>query len=314
MISRDEYRALRAEPGRWRHAVADICALHAIPADGIRALGGSNMVASVGDAHIVKLFPPFLRFQWDAERVALLTLDGRLSAATPQLRHQGERDGWPYLVMTKLPGTSLADVWPGAAEGERIDILAQIGALIAEVQRVPPGPLARVGPSWDERIAAQLAACEARHARLGLPEPLLRDLRPYLDRALARGALPAGFAPAILTGEHTPENLLVERRGGRWVVTGLVDFGDAMVGPGDYDLLGPSTFLAAGRRDRVRSLFLAAGKSNADLAPALAERLLVLLLLHRHSDLDLQIAIDGWRDRVGGFDDLAALLWPFGAA
>jgi hygromycin-B 7''-O-kinase len=309
MISVEDFRALRGAPQRWLPTVAEICARHGLPAEDIRVAGGSSLVASAGGGTIVKIIPPFMRVQWEAERLALVELHGRLPLATPRLLHQGKRDGWPYLVMTKLSGTSVEDIWPAASEAERIDLLGQIGALIAEVQRVPPGPLAGIEPRWGDLIAEKLAGCEARHRRLGMPEHLLQQLGPYLDRA--RAALPSAFKPVILTGEYTPGNLFAEARGGRWILTGLFDFGDVMVGPAEYDLLGPSTFLAAGRSERVRSLFAGAGMS-AEHGPELRERLMVMLLLHRFSDLGVQIAVEGWRERAQSFDQLADLLWPFG--
>jgi len=224
----------------------------------------------------------------------------------------GERDGWPYLVMTRVHGESLVDVWPRATEEERVDVLGQIGALIADVQHVPAGGVAGLGVPWADFIARQIEDCEARHRRLGLPDVLLRDMRPYVDRAVARGALPADDG-VLLTGEYTPENLLVEKRDGRWRIAGLIDFGDAMCGPGIYDLLGPSCFLGGGQDERVRALFRGAGVPDTDLGPALAERLMLLLILHRHSDLDVQVAVDGWRERARSFDELAALIWPFSA-
>ncbi len=308
-ISRDDYRALRVDPDRWRAAVVAICARHGLGAGALRPLGGSNLVMAIDGARIVKVFPPFLRDQWESERLALAQLRGAISMAIPELVHDGELDGWTYLVMTELAGRSLEVVWPVAAEPDRLDLLQQLGELIAEVHRVPPGPIAHREPGWDDFVRAQRDGCLARHAQRGLPEPLERDLAPYLDRT--RAALPRDVRPVILTGEYTPENLLVEQRDGRWRLVGLIDFGDVMSGAAEYDLLGPSTFLASGRPERVRSLLLGRGYAEADLTPMLRDRLMTLLLLHRHSDLDLQLRIDGWRDRARTLDELADLIWPF---
>jgi hygromycin-B 7''-O-kinase len=93
-------------------------------------------------------------------------------------------------------------------------------------------------------------------------------------------------------------------------VRGLIDFGDAMVGFHEYDLLGPGSFLAAGRRDHLRALLRSYGYSEQDMNPGLGRRLMRLLLLHRYSHLDVQVQTDGWRDRVGTWDELQVLLWP----
>src|SRR5580765_7276317 len=164
-ISRDEYRALRGDPRRWHDAIVAIAARHGLGVEPVRPLGGSNLVASIGGTRVVKLFPPFLRYQWDSERVALAVLHGALApVVTPELLHVGELDGWPYLVMTRLEGTSLEDVWPGVAGAEQAQLLGQIGALIAQVHALDPGPIAAIGPRWDDFLAAQRAGCVARHA------------------------------------------------------------------------------------------------------------------------------------------------------
>lgn len=308
-ITRAEYRALRAEPARWRDAALAIAAGHGVTAEPLRPLGGSNLVAALGDADVLKLFPPFLRHQWEAERRALALIQGSVRVATPVLRCEGEYGGWTYLIMSRLAGASLEDVWPALGEPDRCDLLAQIGALIAEVQRVPPGSLVDLEPSWAERLRDQRAGCVARHRERGLPAALVDDLDRYLDRVA--GALPAADPPVLLTGEYTPENLLVARDDGRWRIVGLIDFGDATTGPAEYDLIGPGTFLAAGDRARLRALLEGRRCAQHDLTPRMRDRLMALLLLHRHSDLDVQVRIEGWRDRARTLDDLAALVWPF---
>lgn len=132
------------------------------------------------------------------------------------------------------------------------------------------------------------------------------------DRFVAEsiGSLPLSGKHAILTGEYTPENLLVVDGPRGPELSGMIDFGDAMVGPPIYDVLGPSTFLAAGDALAMESLFRAHGVLPWPLAPEHRRGLLALLLLHRYSNLDFQVWIPGWRDRVGSLDELAAVIWP----
>jgi hygromycin-B 7''-O-kinase len=240
--------------------------------------------------------------------VALAVLHGALApVVTPELLHVGEIDGWPYLVMTRLEGASLEDVWPRAA-AEQVQLLEQIGALIAQVHALDPDPIAAIGPRWDDFLAAQRAGCVARHSRRALPAPLLAELEAYLDRVTP--GIPRVITPVILTGEYTPANLLVTRRADRWQLTGLIDFGDVWCGAADYDLLGPATFLAAGDPARLGALLAARGHAPGELVPALRDRLMALLLLHRHSDLDAQLRIPDWRGRAHSLDELAALVFP----
>ncbi len=266
-------------------------------------------MAALGDGDVLKLFPPFLRFQWEAERLALGLVHGRVGVATPALRHEGEHDGWTYLIMSRLAGASLDDVWPSLDEADRCDLLAQIGALIAEVQHVPPGPLLDLQPSWADRLRDQRAGCVARHRERGLPAALLDGIDAFLDRTA--DALPAGAPQVLLTGEYTPENLLVARDHGRWRIIGMIDFGDATTGPAEYDLLGPDVpprrrSGAAPRAPRGPRLRLpgphAAPPRSPDGAAAVASPQRSLRpAAHRRMA----------RERARALDELAAIVWPF---
>jgi hygromycin-B 7''-O-kinase len=116
--------------------------------------------------------------------------------------------------------------------------------------------------------------------------------------------------PVILTGEYIPENFLLSQKNGGWKLSGLIDFGDVFTGWGEYDLLGPSAFMTAGMPRRVRRFLGGFGYSQADITPELTRRLMALALLHRFSDLNRQICIQGWHQKAGNLFELERLLWP----
>ncbi len=72
---------------------------------------GTVLVALLGRELVLKLYPPFLRDHFEFERAMLGHLQGRLTLPTPHLVDSAEHAGWPYLVMTQLPGTPLDHVW-----------------------------------------------------------------------------------------------------------------------------------------------------------------------------------------------------------
>lgn len=301
VVTEAELDALLLEPQRWEPILAEIAAAHGLSRAELRAAGeGSNLVALLGDDLVIKLFPPILRHQYESERLTLQHLRGRLSLSIPETVIDGETGGWPYLVMTRVEGVSLAKVWNSCTEEEKRSILYSVGRLTAEVQAVPPGPLTALEPEWKGFIAGQAERCRSWHERRGLAPHLLEQIEPYLEKT--RSALPESFQPAILTGEYTPGNLLMTRQAGAWRLSGLIDFGDAMVGFSEYDLLGPSTFLSLGDAGQVRALLDGYGYGTPP--PGLSQRLMRMLLLHRFSKL-LR-----WQDRVRDFDELERLLWP----
>lgn len=254
------------------------------------------LVALLGDDRVLKLYPPFLRDHCDFERAALGHFAGRLSLPTPYLLGQGDRDGWPYLLLSRLPGQPLSQVWPGLSEPQRLQTLHDIGGLAVQAHALPVAPLATLAPAWPDFLRQQRARCADRQQRNGLPAHLLAQLPAFIE-----GPLPSG-ADVVLTGEYTPMNLMWEGA----ALSGMFDFGDGLIGPREYDWLGPLCFLAAGHATRVQALMAGYG---AELDADLRRALLRLLLLHRYSNLPAQIACPDWQ-QAPDFDALAAWIWP----
>jgi hygromycin-B 7''-O-kinase len=309
LADQDSFRIWRSDISRWLPAALDIARSHGLASEAPRVFAtGTNLVIALDTRLILKIFPPMLRSQFVSERGALSQLRGRLSLPIPEIVAEGERDGWPYLVITRLSGVVGSEVWPSLPEDQKERVLGEIGAIIAEVQRVPPGALLDIEPRWDVFIRRQMAGCRARHRRLGLPPKFLDGLDDLLRDATE--LISTDSPPVILTGEYIPENFLLADHDGAWRLAGVFDFGDVQTGWGEYDLLGPSAFMAAGRPRRVRSLFDGFGYSRSDVNFALKRRLMALMLLHRASDPVRHICIEDWQERADNLVQLQELIWP----
>ena len=305
----EPFRAWRSDESRWLPVALDIARSHGIGGTELQPFStGTNLVVALDERLILKIFPPMLRRQFVSERGSLSQLRGRLSLPIPEIVYEGERDGWPYLIITRLSGILGADAWPAMAEDQKEHVLRQIGETIAQVQRVPPGELLEIEPRWHAFMRQQIAGCRARHERLGLKPKFLDGLDDLLRDAAE--LIPLDPPPVILTGEYIPENVLLAKDGGQWRLAGLIDFGDVKTGWGEYDLLGPSAFMAAGRPRRVCSLFDGFGYSRTDVNFAMKRRLMALMLLHHASDPIRHICIEGWQQKVDDLKQLQELIWP----
>jgi hygromycin-B 7''-O-kinase len=291
-----DFDALQEDPARWIGVLATLGARYS-RAPAVPAGEGSVLVALLGRELVLKLYPPFLRDRFEFERAMLAHLHGRLSLPTPRLVDSAEHAGWPYLVMTLLPGTPLDRVWPALPQGERCEVLRTIGRLAAEVHALPLGPMPALAPRWADFLQGQRQRCHGRQQRTGLPPHLLAQLEAFLQ-----GPVPEG-PDVILTGEYTPFNLLHEGTG----LSAMFDFGDGLVGPREYDWLGPLCFLAAGDAQCIDALF--DGYHGRPFDRGRREELLRLILLHRYSNLKAQIAVPGWQ-AAPDFATLAATIWP----
>ncbi|HTN88247.1 MAG TPA: aminoglycoside 3'-phosphotransferase/choline kinase family protein [Sorangium sp.] len=300
---------IRADLHAFRPAILAVCARHGLSTGGLSAFAnGTNVVVANDAEQIIKLFPPFLRHQFEAERLSLARFHTNIPAATPELLWQADLDGWPYLVMSRLPGRTLEEAWPAMDGAERVAALARIGEIMRAAHALPTGGLEGIDLGWDAFVERQIAGCEARHRRMGLPEHLVSQIPSYLESA--RPLLPRSVVPVLLTGEYTPENLLVTQTDEGWRVTGMIDFADACLGPREYDLLGPCLFLAAGSAERQRALLGSYGYDLTAPGPELRRRLMALALLHRYSNLKFQLRLDGWDSQVSSLSELEQRIWP----
>ena len=305
----DSFHVWRADPSQWLPVAHDIARSHRLACTAPQLFAtGTNLVVALDELLILKVFPPMLRHQFVSERGALTVLRGRLSVPIPEIVAEGERDGWPYLVITRLAGVLGKEAWRSLPENQKEQVLKQVGETIAQVQRVPPGALLDIEPRWDTFMQRQIAGCRARHQRLGLAQKYLDGLDDVLRAAVE--LIPMNAPRVILTGEYIPENFMLARKADAWRLAGLIDFGDTQAGFGDYDLLGPSVFMAAGRPRRVRSLFEGFGYARNDVDFALKRRLMALMVLHRFSDPVRHMCLEGWQDKAEDLVGLQEVIWP----
>jgi hygromycin-B 7''-O-kinase len=123
-----------------------------------------------------------------------------------------------------------------------------------------------------------------------------------VDGFLARWAPPDDGARVLLHTEVMREHLLVERRGGAWHLSGLLDFEDALLGAPGYELAAVGIFLAAAEPGLLRSFLEAYG---ADIDDELPLRIMAYALLHRYSNLRWYLERLPVPDRAGDLEALA---------
>jgi Phosphotransferase enzyme family len=135
LSSFEAFQAWRADASQCLPVALDIARSHGLTlANPQLFLTGTNLVVGIGQEFILKIFPPMLRGQFVSERIALSQLRGRLSVRIPEIVFEGERDQWPYLVITRLPGILGTVAWPALPEDQKERVLGQVGETIAEVQ------------------------------------------------------------------------------------------------------------------------------------------------------------------------------------
>ncbi|MCA1633811.1 MAG: aminoglycoside phosphotransferase family protein [Acidobacteria bacterium] len=295
----------------WRQAAAIICARHRIPHTSLlRSPTGENVIFFADERAIVKIYAP-LRLQHLRERAALeLASRARLGIETPEVMHAGEMEGWPYLVMTRLAGIPMHEVWPEIEERGRLEIVSRLGGALRELHARPASPAPpELNRDWRGYVEGKARESVERQRACGANPEWLESLPGYVASRLE--LLPALFEPVLLHGDVHPGNILLARRGGRWRPTALFDFGDSFCGFHEYEFVAPGVLMVQGRRELQRALLLAYGYAEAELDANLRARLMLLTILYECSDLrKYALRLD---PRAAGLtlEELEAAIWTF---
>lgn len=306
----EEYESFKQHIKRFKDAAKNIMHLHQLPNLPLTLFAeGTNIVFAYGNNQIIKIFPPFHQNQYQSEWLVLQFLQDKLPVKTPTLQYHGEFSGWFYIIMSQLEGTLLETLWEKLDYANKAIILRELGTLIKKIQGLPITGLEAIDSHWEQFIEKQIANCVKHHQSNQLSEHLLQQIPNFLDSI--KSTLPKINRPVLLTGEYTPMNLLVKQTDGIWHIDGLIDFGDAMLGLPEYDLLGPGVFLIQGNQEFLSTFLASYGYVKENLTPHLSRKLTALMLLHQYSNLNVQIRIDDWKNKAKTIEDLQDLVWGF---
>ena len=306
----EQYEQLKSNVDLIKEIAQAVISRHQLPAGSLELFSdGTNIVFSYNQHYVIKIYPPMHVDQFKSESLVTQYLSGKLTVKTPDILYQGEIANWPYLIMTQLEGELLETLWEKLEYDNKDLIMRELGLLIKEIHALPTNGLEAIDCHWEQFITQQIHHCIEQHQTKKLPPHLLKQIPDYLNPV--QTCLKEIKNPVILTGEYTPMNLLVKQIDGVWHINGLIDFGDAMLGLPQYDLLGPGAFLIQGDKRLLREFLVAYGYSENQFTSELSHQLTALMLLHQYSNLNVQIRIQDWQNKVSSIEDLEQLVWGF---
>jgi Ser/Thr protein kinase RdoA (MazF antagonist) len=240
----------------WEPAVREICRRAGLPVRTITAgYPGTNAVFTVNarrpDAAVVKIYAPLCAEDYDLERV-LHPLLGRWPAiGVPALMAEGSlgADGaWPYIVLSFVHGEPIREVREELADRDLLDIANDLGHRLHTLHAIPAaawGPLAAMVDEWPSIGRRYLEQnLDKLRSRKALPRTLL-DAIP----GLVNPFLEADTDLVLVSGDITEDHVLLAEDQGRWLISGLIDFADALIAPRAYEWV--ALWFSALRRDSV---------------------------------------------------------------
>ena len=160
---------------------------------------------------------------------------------------------------------------------------------------------------WAGFVRGQVATVAERHTDPAVPARVVEGMADYLAEC---PLFEPGFRPVLLHADVTGEHVCVERENGRWTMTGLVDFGDSLLGHPDYEQVSPGLDFPRGDRELLRTLLVASGTPEDELTLHLRHRLMAHTLVHQYVKLKDVLALVPASSRADGIDELAEILWP----
>lgn len=285
VTNRADYLSFQQDVATWLPAIEAICRSHNLPGERAVRLGdGTNVVFAVGEEFIIKLYPPYWQREFRADRAAAAFIKDKLPIATPSIYAHGELEGWPYIVMSRLRGTYLANVWQTMEDENRQSIAVSLGKTLSSQHALPLDKLSGLERDWSTFIEGRMQNCQAHHREKGVSNHWLEQIPGYL--AYAAPLYPQDYTPRLLNTDLHEYHLLVERGQDGWKLCGLFDFDDARIGFHEYDFASPGLFMMRGRPDLLRAFLQAYGYTSAELDERLTHRLMAFTLLHRYRDLN----------------------------
>lgn len=248
MLPRDTYsQPAAADPVLDEQTVLALAGRHiprASHVTGVDESGGEARAYAIDDDVIFKTQRPHRlrpRTSLEKEVFFLNQLAGYPEISVPRVFGYGQQKGIEYICMSRMPGVAAGTV--ELAGSKRTDLLHEVGRTLRRIHTIAqapfresklfPGP--RDYPDFMKRAEAgfskALSAIAADSQRWMLkvpPEDLARA---------ALAALPATIDLVALHSNPGPEHVFVDPETLRF--TGLIDFGDAYIGPPAFDWRWP---------------------------------------------------------------------------
>jgi aminoglycoside phosphotransferase (APT) family kinase protein len=196
----------------------------------------NNAVFRINNQYILKIVGTDALWHFNIERAVLQTLSEAIPA--PRLIASGIiENGSPFIIMSEIAGETLQNAWGELSPLELRQIAREIGAITAQLHRQPQDKLAAVeaefggrNESFEEMKTDRIAEIKAmdrfstRHKN-ELLEFLYGEARDFLD-------VPPAFTHADFSHDH----IYLTREYNELRVSGLIDWGEAMLGPPEWDI------------------------------------------------------------------------------
>ncbi|WP_018690933.1 phosphotransferase family protein [Algicola sagamiensis] len=293
----------------WLPVLQRILRVHDWEYQSVKVLrDGANIVADIDGKFVLKIVPPNWNEQGLKEIECLSFLrnsSGKIP--TPALLFFGELNQWTYICMTQLEGEGLWDIWSELNEEEQCQLAYQTGQFAQSLHQTSITKTFSFEQDWHTFLAQQRQGCYANRKRQGLKENLLEQIPSFIEKYT--GESPESKYYLMHTDLH-PGNLMGRRTSQGWELSGVIDFGDAVMGADiRFDFATSGIFMALGNASVFRA-FLAGYGFTVLNHRDFQYHLMALSLLRHTGELNFLLSHVPGCDQLGTWEDIAQVFFP----
>jgi hygromycin-B 7''-O-kinase len=298
----------------WAPVVRAICRREAIPCQEVEAgYPGTHAVYMVDRTYVVKVYAPFCHEDYDLECDLYPLLARNPQIPAPLLLAHGiwrDRIDWPYIVMDYVAGRPIGEVRADISPSNRVGIASRLGCILRQLHATPLDAIRALDPSgqdWRQFVRSRKSEFvrEFREQEV-LPPGVIDQCSAWLESVWNEMQ---AERLVLLNGDVTQDHVLVERQAGIWRVSGLIDFGDALIGPAEYEWIA-LWFGALDREAESMRAFLDAYDPGIRSDEGFVRRAMAFTLLHEFSAGTVRWVLERLGDPpVRCLEQLEQVLW-----
>lgn len=318
-----EYGKRFTDATYWQPYVREVCSRHLVePCQQIRSgLAGTHPVFIVDERYVIKFFTHYFggaeSLAAETDLYHLFSHNPPFSIPVPTLIALGNlfSDGdewpWPYLITNVIPGTGLVEVYEQVSYEDLLTLADSLGLFLRQLHTMNLSQSRVFKPTWDifiENIEDQRRTCVEQQLQWGtLPPHLIAQIESYLlpTNMLFEAHTVPHLLHCDLNADHV-FGFLDERQ--RWHTTGIIDFGDALVGDWHYDLIALHMGLFHADKRLLRA-FLDSYDPEQQVRATFAHIAMSYQLLRRFNGLERIFRKNPELHTLKSLEELAEVLW-----
>lgn len=217
----------------------------------------ANAVYRVDGERYLKIYGPGAAWQFQVERSVLRTIEAYREIPAPRIITVGElTQGWPYIVMTEVAGATAEEIWDSLPRSEQLALAGEIGRITAAIHRLPQEKLAAVEQAFGGMREHTTRYRDQHIAAIEATESISVKQRDDLIHFIQVEAWEhLNGTPVLAHFDLAHNHIYLTRERGRVRVTGIIDWGEAMLGPAEWDIAYLWFWTFSGDRQAMRECF-----------------------------------------------------------